>query len=81
MFVCIECSHVCDEPVRIKEPHGLGYGHYEMFYACPKCGEALVKAYKCDCCDEYITGDYIKTFNDKRFCENCYYGCELGEED
>ena len=80
MFVCIECGNVFQEPMRWEEKHGLDSGPYERFSGCPNCGSSYTKAYRCDYCREWITGDYIKVENDNRYCENCFKHMELGEE-
>ena len=84
MFVCMECGHIFDdEEVDIwEDPIGEFWGVpcSVTTSGCPLCSGDYTKTYKCDCCGEYIVGDYIKTSNGKRFCENCYCGYELGEE-
>ena len=81
MFVCIECNHTFEVPAQVEERHGFDYGPFETFYVCPQCGESFVEAHKCDCCGEYITGEYIKTDNGKRYCDNCCRSYELGDEE
>ena len=81
MWVCVECGHLFDEADYWEESHGLDYGPYESFSGCPKCGGTYVKARKCDCCEEYITGRYIRTVDDQRICEECYVITDLGDED
>ena len=81
MFVCLECGKTFEEPTRWKETHGLDYGPYEECGGSPCCGGAYGTAFECDCCGEWITGEYIKTDNGKRFCENCIIHYELGEEE
>ena len=81
MFVCINCGHLFDEPDYWEERHGLDYGPFEQWSGCPNCGEAYVEAHRCDCCDEYIDGPYIKLESGERICENCYTKHELGDED
>ena len=81
MFVCIECGALFEQPKYCIETHGFTFPPYETWDGCPKCTGAFVKAHKCDCCGEYITGDYIKTDNDRRFCENCYCSHEIGDEE
>jgi hypothetical protein len=61
MYVCLDCQHIFEEGKHYVEAHGLDAPPYEEFDGCPKCGGAYVEAKKCDCCGEYITGDYIKT--------------------
>lgn len=83
MFVCVECGHVFheDDVAIWEETHGLDYGPYERWSGCPECYGSYVEARKCDCCDDWISGTYIKTEDDMRYCENCYRVMDLGEED
>ena len=83
MFVCTECGMVFEEPIKIEEDRGeyFGFPAYEEFYVCPKCKGVYVEAHRCDSCDEWIDGTYIKTDDDKRYCLNCYRVAELGDED
>lgn len=81
MFVCTNCGEVFEDPDCWEEGHGLDYGPFEQWSGCPACGESYVEAYKCDCCDEWITGRYIKTDNDQRICEDCYKVMDVGDED
>lgn len=80
-YVCIECGEVFDEPIHWEEKHGLDTPPYEQWSGSPCCHGAYAEARKCDCCDEWITGIYIKTENDQRICENCYRVMEVGDED
>lgn len=77
MFVCLDCGEVFEEPVYWEETHGLDHGPYEQWSGCPKCGEAYVETYLCDCCNEWITWDYIETDDGKRYCDNCYRAIRL----
>lgn len=81
MFVCIECGEVFTVPDRWEEKHGFNYGPFEQFSGCPYCGGAYAEAHKCSCCDEWITGTYIKTEDDQRICEDCHRVMEVGDED
>ena len=80
MFVCLECGETFDEPTHWEEKHGLNYGPYEQWSGSPCCKCAYSKAFECDCCGEWITGNYVKTDDGKRFCDNCIISYELGEE-
>lgn len=71
MFVCCECGHVFSEPECWEEQHGLDYGPYESFSGCPRCGGAYTETYRCDCCGEYITDDYVQ-IGDEMYCDNCF---------
>ena len=82
MFVCVECGHVFDEDEvdTWEERHGLDYGPYEPWSGCPSCNGGYVEAHRCNCCDEWITGRYVKLDNGERFCENCFSIMELNDE-
>ena len=71
MFVCSECGHVFDEPKRWKEKHGLDCPPYENFSGCPSCGGAYADAPICDCCGDYISGDFV-VIDDQTYCDNCF---------
>ena len=82
LLVCTECGHLFEEPHHWQERHGFDYGPFENWNGCPKCkNAAYVKAHLCDCCEEYITSDYIKTDDGKRYCESCICSMQLGDED
>ena len=83
MFVCTNCGHVFDEDEVVvwEEQHGLDYGPYEQWSGCPRCTHNYVEAHRCDGCDDWITGRYVKLDNGKRFCENCFSIMELDDED
>lgn len=80
MFVCLGCGNTFIEPEYWEETHGLSSPPYEKISGSPCCGDAYAEAYRCDCCNDWITTDnYIKIGHD-RYCENCYSIYELGEE-
>ena len=83
MYVCLECGHLFEEGEEktVYETHGFSTPPYEEFRVCPRCSGPYTNAFRCDCCDDWITGDYIKTDDGQRYCDNCYYKMELGEED
>lgn len=81
MFVCTDCGHIFLEAKHYTETHGLERGPYETWFGCPECGGPFATAHKCEECDKWITGEYIKTSSGQRICENCYSTYELGEED
>lgn len=82
MFICLECGRMFEEPVKWVEHHGLTTLPYEHLSGSPCCYGGYTKAYKCDCCEEYIqTEDYIKTMDGRRYCEDCIDYMKLGEED
>ena len=79
-YVFLECGHLFDEPAYWEETHGLECGPYETWSGCPRCKGDYTKAIQCDCCNEWITGDYITTEDDRRYCEDCYRPRSLGDE-
>lgn len=80
MLVCVECGHLFTEPIWWTEGHGLDGPPYEKLYGSPCCYANYAEAYKCDECNEWITGEYVKTTSGQRICENCYNTMELGDE-
>lgn len=80
MFVCLDCNETFTNTKHYVETHGFDAPPYEEWDGCPYCNGAYTEAYKCDGCGKWITGEYIKTKNDERFCENCYTAYEIGEE-
>lgn len=81
MFVCIECGHVFEEPQYWEERHGFDYGPGEEWSGCPECGSSYTRTYECDCCGEWITGKYVKTEDGYRYCSECYFEHDIGDED
>lgn len=79
MFVCLECEHIFEVPKKYIEHHGLDYGPFEEFYACPKCGGAYAETMRCDDCDRWIIGDYIELNDGSVYCEKCYCPKQIGE--
>lgn len=71
MYVCLDCGCVFEEPESYCEKHGLDYGPYEEWDGCPSCGGSYTETYRCDCCGEWITNDYVQ-IDDERFCDNCF---------
>jgi DNA-directed RNA polymerase subunit RPC12/RpoP len=80
-YICLDCGKIFEHPERYEETHGLDAPPFEKWLGCPYCGGAYATAYKCDCCDEWITGEYTKTANDQRICEGCCTHMEIGDED
>ena len=80
-YVCIECGTIFDEPTYWEERHGLDTPPYEQWSGSPCCHGEYAQAQECSCCGEFITGQYIKTDDGERYCENCYVVHELGDED
>lgn len=81
MFICLDCGKIFEEPIHFTERHGLDSPPYEEYDGCPGCGGAFAETYRCSCCGEWITDDYIKTDDDKRYCSDCYQRFEIGGED
>ena len=81
LFVCKDCLKTFEEPEHYIETHGLDTYPYEEWDGCPYCAGAYTKTYQCDGCQEWITGEYIKTENGERYCESCYMPMELGDEE
>ena len=81
MYTCLNCGRIFEEPKCYVERHGLNSPPYETFLVCPYCGGDFAEARKCDCCDDWIVGTYVKTDNDERFCDGCYRMMTLGDED
>ena len=77
VFVCVECRELFEEPGHYVETHNLDTPPYEEWDGCPSCGGAFIEAFKCDCCDEFITDDYIEIEDGKRYCRECCYRREL----
>ena len=74
MFLCCECGKIFEEPEWHEEYRGecFGFPSYEEFSTCPECGGVYVETYECDCCEKWITGDYVELDNGSRYCESCY---------
>lgn len=83
LFVCLECGKIFSIPTKYKEDRGECFGvpAFEEFSGSPCCAGAYTEAHRCDCCGEWITGEYIKTSTGERFCDNCIRSYELGEEE
>ena len=85
MFICLECGRIFneDEIDVWEESRGEFWGMpcSETVDGCPSCGGDYVETYRCDCCNEWIDGSYIKLESGERICENCYTKYELGDED
>ena len=83
MFVCIECGGTFEDPIRWNEDRGeyFGFPSYEEYWGSPCCHGDYTEAKLCDCCGNVIQGDYIKTNNGERLCEDCFSYMKLGDED
>ena len=72
MYICLDCKNIFSVPKEYTETHGLDSPPYETWTGCPLCGGAYTKTMRCDCCNQWITGDYIE-FNDHTVvCDRCY---------
>ena len=85
MFICLECGFVFDEDdvATWKEDRGEYWGTpcYESVSGCPRCQGDYMKTYQCNCCENYIDGNYIKTSDGFRYCADCITHMELGDEE
>ena len=79
-LVCVECGHVFSQPKRYMETHGLDTPPYELFNICPNCGGAFVRAKRCDCCGEVITGEYIKVNDGRCYCDDCCLKYDIADD-
>jgi hypothetical protein len=79
MFVCLDCGEIFSEPSYWEETHGLEYGPYESMSGCPYCGGAYSETFECDCCGEYITGEYYE-IDDMRYCDNCVIHRDISDD-
>ena len=77
MWVCVECGELFEEPEHYVEKHNLDSPPYEEWDGCPECAGTFVEAFRCDCCDEFITGDYFEIENGKKYCQECCRSYEL----
>ena len=78
---CGRCDEIFEEPKRYVETYGLDTPPFYEYLACPICGGTYAEAFKCDICNEWIRGEYIKTTKGQRICEDCYNVYEIGEEE
>ena len=81
MFICYECEHIFSEPKIWTEKHGLDTPPFEHYSGCPSCGGAFAETYKCDCCGNWIVGEYAELTDGSRYCEECYCVKRIGEDD
>lgn len=84
MYYCLECGHIFseDEVSTWKENRGEYWGTpcSESMSGCPRCKGSYVKTYRCENCNQWIDGPYIRLDDGKRICEDCYTTYDLGEE-
>jgi hypothetical protein len=72
MYLCLVCRRIFDEPERCTETHGLDCPPYEEWMGCPHCAGAYVETMACECCGNWITGEYIELADGSAICEECY---------
>ena len=73
MYYCDSCGACFETPKIITERHGLDSPPYEEFPACPNCGDTMfIKMVQCDCCLEYTPFKYVKTADNRIYCEDCF---------
>lgn len=72
MYLCLDCGRLFEEPKRCVETHGLDTPPYEVWDGCPYCSGGYVETKRCDVCEEWIVGEYIKLNDDTFVCDNCY---------
>lgn len=73
MYKCAYCGKIFEEPKKYYETTefwGAKTTYEELISPC--CKDGFVETFQCDCCGEYITGDYILTQNNNIYCEDCY---------
>lgn len=74
---CCDCHSKFDEPKKYYE-RGEAWGapFEQAFECCPYCdSDDIVDEddyLNCDCCGELCLSNYIKTSDDKCYCENCF---------
>ncbi len=73
-YKCNECGYTFEEPKRCygERLEYFGIPCRESWYGCPSCEGAYSETVKCDCCDEYVIGKYIKTKDGTNYCDECY---------
>lgn len=77
MFYCLECDNIFDKPVCRSEKTGFwDSDDSERVERCPCCNSRNFKDLsdepKCGCCGEVCISNYIKTDDNRFYCENCY---------
>lgn len=82
MFICCDCEKIFLEPSKYTEDRGEWFGvpSYETYSGCPYCGGAFTETYECDCCGNWITGEYAEIADGSRYCEECYCVKNIGED-
>lgn len=64
MYKCEDCGHEFEEPLILKERHGLDYG-YEEIPVCPACmSSEYTKGTDCPICGEV-------SYKNHGFCDEC----------
>lgn len=79
MYYCFHCQNTFDNPeiatdYVTNDPYPMG----PTILVCPYCGwDESAEAIKCNGCDEYIEGEFIKTCDNQYYCENCYQKLDI----
>lgn len=85
LYYCLRCERLLsEEALAIHTEHGEFWGspYSETTKVCPYCKDEVIHlTKKCDCCGEYITGEYIETNDKNYYCENCYVKGDVTEDD
>ena len=79
MYICLDCEEIFVFPKKYVELHDLDCPPYEEHNGCPNCGGTYVPTFECDCCGEYITGDYVEVDYGNFYCSNCYTLKNIGD--
>lgn len=72
MYICKDCGQLFIDPQECVENYELNSPPYESFKGCPKCSGTYNTALKCDNCNQYIIGEFVRTADSHIYCENCY---------
>ena len=74
MYYCDSCGASFETPKLLKEAHGTAGPPYEEVPVCPVCSEPMIiKMALCSCCQEWTPMRYIKTEDNRIYCENCFH--------
>ncbi len=77
MLICCDCGKLLEED-DVSEfkafDNAWGYEKFIAYKGCPYCGSGSLAETTliCDCCGEYIESDYVRTEDDRTYCNNCY---------
>lgn len=79
MYLCLDCDNLFEDPKEYSETHGLSSPPYETWTGCPRCGGGYVETFRCDLCDEWVAGEYIKLKDGTVVCDQCYEINNIGD--